>query len=67
MPNHTTISTAQYRVEIAPHFDLWMRGDRYGMVQREYKNHKGVNTVIVLMDKTNRLFRCPACDVTVLT
>lgn len=28
MPNHTTISTAEYRVETAPHYDLWMRGAR---------------------------------------
>ncbi len=68
MPNHTTISTAQYRVEIHPAFDLWMRGARFGTVLREYKGKGGVNYVAVLMDhpQAPRPFRCPADTVKVL-
>ncbi len=42
MPNHSTISTATYRVELSPALDLWMRGARFGTVIREY-NGKGRN------------------------
>jgi uncharacterized protein (DUF736 family) len=69
MPNSTTISTANYRVEIHPGFDLWMRGARFGVVVREYKSSKtGKNMVAVKMDhpQVRQLFRCSADDVTVL-
>ncbi len=69
MPNNSTISTAKYRVEIHPKFDLWMRGARFGEVQREYRSPKtGARMVAVKMDhpQVKRLFRCLAEDVTVL-
>jgi hypothetical protein len=69
MPNHSTISTAKYRVEISPHFDLWMRGARFGTVVREYKSPKtGERMVAVKMDhpQVRRFFRCLADDVKVL-
>lgn len=69
MANSTTISTAQYRVEIHPGFDLWMRGARYGTVVREYISPKsGKRTVAVKMDhpQVRKLFRCLAEDVTPL-
>lgn len=50
MPNHTTISTAQYRVELSPALDLWMRGARFGTVQREYANKHGKRVCVVKMD-----------------
>lgn len=68
MPNHTTISTANYRVEIHPGYDLWMRGARTGVVVREYKSKSGQNMVAVKMDhpQVKKLFRCLADDVKVL-
>jgi uncharacterized protein (DUF736 family) len=69
MPNHTTISTAQYRVEIAPHYDLWMRGAQYGTAVREYYSQKlGRNMVAVRMDhpQIKKLFRCAADEVKVI-
>jgi hypothetical protein len=67
--NHTTISTAKYRVEIAPHYDLWMRGARFGTVIREYRSPRtGKNMVAVKMDhpQVRKLVRLPADDVTAL-
>lgn len=67
MPNNTTVSTARYRVEIAPHYDLWMRGARYGEVIREYKSRKtGRNIVLVKMDhpQVRKPIRVLAEDVT---
>jgi hypothetical protein len=46
------------RVEIAPHYDLWMRGDRYGSVVRTRPDGK----VVVWMDKTNRECLFPVED-----
>lgn len=69
MPNSTTISTANYRVEIHPGFDLWMRGARFGTVVREYVSPKnGKRMVAVRMDhpQVRKLFRCPADDVTTI-
>lgn len=66
MPNHSTISTAQYRVQISPHFDLWMRGAKYGTVVREYVSPKtGERMVAVQMDhpQVRKLFRCKSSDV----
>ena len=68
MPNSTTISTAEYRVEIAPHYDLWMRGARYGTVLREYRGKSGRNIVVVKMDhpQVRKPIRIFADDVTPL-
>lgn len=69
MPNHSTLSTANYRVEIHPGFDLWMRGARTGTVVREYISPKtGARMVAVKMDhpQVKRLFRCKSEDVTCL-
>lgn len=69
MSNHTTVSTAEYRVEIAPHYDLWMQGARFGTVIREYKSRKnGRNVVLVQMDhpQVKRPVRIYADDVTVI-
>lgn len=69
MTNATTISTANYRIEIHPGYDLWMRGARFGTVVREYVWPKtGRRMVAVRMDhpQVKKLFRCPADDVTVM-
>jgi hypothetical protein len=68
MPNATTISTAQYRVEIHPGTDLWMRGARTGTVIREYRGKNSKNMVAVRMDhpQVKRLVRCLADDVKIL-
>lgn len=48
------------RVEIAPHYDLWMRGARYGVVRSVTDG-----IVAVKMDHpgVRRLFRCSINDV----
>ena len=65
MPNSSTISTAEYRVELAAWTDLWMRGARYGTVLREYKARKtGFRMVLVKLDSLSYLVRLPADAVT---
>lgn len=63
------------RVEIAPHFDLWMRGARFGVVRKHHKpkyqarNGAALLTPIISveMDKLpGKLFRFFATDVTTL-
>lgn len=49
------------RVEIAPHFDLWMRGDRYGTVVKDSKLG-----VYVKMDKTGKRLRYGRDDLTLI-
>ena len=49
------------RVEIAPHFDLWMRGDRYGTVVKDSKLG-----VYVKMDKTGKRLRFGRDDLTLI-
>lgn len=51
------------RVEIAPHYDLWMRGARYGSVTRTTWRD-GVTVVSVRMDRTDRVARFPEADLT---
>lgn len=55
------------RVEIAPHYDLWMRGARMGVVSRVYTDARGVEMVAVKMDhpQVRKLARMPSHDVTV--
>lgn len=48
------------RVEIAPHFDQWMRGDRYGTVVK----HSQRFGVYVKMDKSGRTLRFAPRDLT---
>jgi hypothetical protein len=48
-------------VEIAPHFDLWMRGDRYGTVVKDSKLG-----VYVLMDKLGKRLRFNRDDLTMI-
>lgn len=50
------------RVEIAPHFDLWMRGDRYGDVVK----HSAKFGVYVKMDKSGRTLRFAPEDLTLI-
>jgi hypothetical protein len=47
------------RVEIAPHLDLWMRGDRYGTVVR-----RGKHVTHVRLDKSGRTLPCLHTEVT---
>jgi hypothetical protein len=42
------------RVEIAPHTDLWMRGDRYGVVTRTTRTR-----AYVRFDRSERTSRIP--------
>jgi hypothetical protein len=48
------------RVQIAPHYDLWMMGARYGTVTRQ--STKGM--VFVKLDKITRPQRFPVADLT---
>jgi hypothetical protein len=50
------------RVEISPHFDLWMRGDRYGSLRKVDK--KGL--AHIKMDKTGKVLKLRAGDYTEL-
>ena len=45
------------RVQIHPAHDAWMRGDRFGTVERIGMRHKGARTVFVRMDRSGRLLR----------
>lgn len=63
MPNHTTISTLRYRVQLHPSTDWWMKGARYGEVMREYKGASGRNMVLVKLDRVDKPQRLLACDV----
>lgn len=47
------------RVEIAPHYDLWMRGARYGVVRSV---DDGVASVKMDHPGVRRLFRCSIND-----
>jgi len=53
------------RVEIAPFYDLWMRGARYGTVAKVYTDPRGVEMVAVRMDhpQVKKLARMSAHDV----
>ena len=42
------------RVEIAPHLDEWMRGDRFGAIERVTRR-----SIHVRMDKSGRLLKFP--------
>lgn len=44
--------TVGQRVQMATHTDAWMRGDRYGTVEKV-----GIKYVHVRMDKSGRLIR----------
>lgn len=55
------------RVEIAPGYDLWMRGARYGQVHSVYTRN-GRTLVAVKMDhpQVRKLARLPIEDVTII-
>lgn len=46
------------RVEIPAHYDSWMRGDRFGAVERIT-----TRTLHVRMDRSGRVVRVPLADV----
>jgi hypothetical protein len=46
------------RVEIAPHLDAWMMGDRYGTIERVTAAH-----VFVRMDRSGKVRRIRRTDV----
>lgn len=56
---------AGMRVEIAPHYDLWMRGARFGVVRKVYTDARGIELVAVRMDhpQVRKLARMPSHDV----
>lgn len=56
------------RVEISPAYDLWMRGARFGAVQRVTKNRKGACVLVLKMDhpQVRRPVKVPADDVVFL-
>ena len=57
--------TIQSRVEIAPHYDAWMQGARYGTVIA--LSRKDIQTVAtVKLDKRRELFRCRVVDLKLL-
>lgn len=60
---------SEMRVEIAPHYDLWMRGARFGVVRKVYTDARGVEMVAVRMDnpQVRKLARMPAHDVSPLS
>ena len=45
------------RVQIPPHTDEWMMGDRYGTVSKVVENSTGVQIAHVVMDKSGRTLR----------
>ena len=55
------------RVEIGPHYDLWMRGARFGKVHSVYVRN-GRTLVAVKMDhpRVRKLARLPIGDVTII-
>lgn len=52
------------RVEIAPHFDLWMRGARFGTVRRVKTGKDGRVLLVLKMDhpQVKRLQTVPVPD-----
>lgn len=49
------------RVQIAPHLDRWMKGDRYGTVVRITRRGPGKdNLITVKMDKSGQTVRYAA-------
>jgi hypothetical protein len=52
------------RVEIHPGYDLWMRGARYGTIERTFKRN-GAQFARVRLDRLpNRLFTFKLVDLT---
>ena len=51
----------QARVEIAPHYDAWMQGARYGTV-KGLRQYEGQAVAIVKLDKMRKLKRIPVID-----
>lgn len=49
------------RVEVAPHYNIWMQGDCYGVVEHILSDGK---TALVRMDKSRRLLSFPIPDLT---
>lgn len=54
------------RVEIAPHYDLWMRGARTGAVVSSKRNKDGKEILSIRMDhpQVKKLVKIPNDDVT---
>lgn len=48
--SRATHALVDARVEISPHFDRWIRGDRFGVVVKAIKGGK----VVVKMDKSGK-------------
>lgn len=55
------------RVQIPVYTDWWIRGARYGTVQREGRKAGGKSTVYVLLDANNRLVKVIAEDCEVVS
>lgn len=53
------------RVEIHPRFDDWMRGDRYGVIQR-ITSRRGVTVYHVNLDKSGRVLVAKEDDLTLI-
>lgn len=53
---------ATVRVELAPHLDAWMAGDRYGTIERVTPG-----TVHVRMDRSGKVRRIALSNLTVLS
>lgn len=58
---------AGMRVELAPHTDAWMQGDRYGVVQSHSIDPAGRGTVRVRLDKSKRSIVLDEQEVTHVT
>lgn len=50
------------RVQLSPHLDEWIMGDRYGVITRFASTGSG-QVAFVKLDKSRRTLRLPAEDV----
>lgn len=58
---HTLAANIGKRVELAPHLDRWMQGDRYGTIVSTHASDYTVH-----LDKSGDLYVCNQAEVTVL-
>jgi hypothetical protein len=55
-----------YRIELSPATDEWMMGDRYATVLSNTFDNRGRPILRVQLDKSNRIIKVYAHDVTFL-
>ena len=58
----TMLKLTGKRVEYPSHTDTWMRGDRYGLVERDDTVGEGRQIIHVRMDRSGKLMSAYAQD-----